>query len=63
MVERSSGPAAKAGVEPGDIVLSMNDKPVASAAQLQDLLATKGRHVALRVQHDYARIFVPIDLG
>jgi serine protease Do len=63
LVESSSGPAAQAGIEPGDIVLSMNDTPVATPGQLRDLIAKGGHHVALLVQHDDARIFVPVDLG
>jgi serine protease Do len=63
MVESSSGPSAKAGIEPGDIVLSLDNAPVASAPQLRDLVRKSGRHVALLVQHQDARIYVPVDLG
>lgn len=63
VVEDASGPAARAGIEPGDVVLSLNDTPVTSVAQLRSLVEKAGKHVALLVQRDDNKIFVPIDLG
>jgi serine protease Do len=63
MVDHVSGPAAKAGIEPGDIVLALNGEPVTSVTQLRELVAKDGQHLALLVQHQDARIFVPIDIG
>ncbi len=63
VVDASSGPAADAGIEPGDIVLAVNNTPVASAQQLRALTEKAGKHVALLVQHGEAKVFVPIELG
>jgi serine protease Do len=63
LVEDVSGPAAKSGIEPGDIILSLNGTPVSSATQLSGLANKAGKHVALLVQRDASKIFVPIDLG
>ncbi|HLX23141.1 MAG TPA: DegQ family serine endoprotease [Usitatibacter sp.] len=63
LVDASSGPAADAGIEPGDIVLAVNNTPVASAQQLRSLTEKAGKHVALLVQHGEAKVFVPIELG
>ena len=63
LVENVSGPAAKAGIEPGDIVLAVNSKPVTSVAELRQLVAGSEKRVALLVQHNDAKVFVPIDLG
>ncbi len=63
LVEHVAGPAAKAGIEPGDIVLAMNGEPISSVSQLRQLAQQDGKHVALLVQHEDAKIFVPIDLG
>ena len=63
LVGASSGPAADAGIEPGDIVLAVNNTPVTSAQQLQAIAEKAGKHIALLVQHGEAKIFVPLDLG
>jgi len=48
---------------PGDVVLSLNDMPVTSVAQLKSLLSKADRHIALLVQRENTKIFVPVDLG
>ncbi|MGP1684402.1 MAG: Do family serine endopeptidase, partial [Giesbergeria sp.] len=63
MVEDSAGAAADAGIQPGDMILSFNGTPVKSPAQLKQLLSKAGKHVALLVQRDAGKIFVPVDLG
>jgi serine protease Do len=63
LVEDATGPAANAGIQPGDVVLSLNDTPVRSVEQLKSLLSVAGRHVALLVQRANTKIFVPVDLG
>ena len=63
LVEGVSGPAAKSGIQPGDIVLSVNGTPVTSVEQLRGLVGKAGKHVALLVKRDTATIFVPIEMG
>ena len=63
MVEESGGQAAKAGVQPGDVILALNHEPVKSVSQLRHLLDKSGKHVALLVQRNDAKIYVPVDLG
>ena len=63
IVDAASGPAAAAGIQPGDVILAINGTPVKSVEQMRGLVARAGKHVALLVQHDDATIFVPIDLG
>jgi serine protease Do len=63
LVEDASGPAAQAGIEPGDIILSLNGTAVSSVEQLRSLANKAGKHVAVLVQRDNAKIFVPIALG
>ncbi|GGP27493.1 DegQ family serine endoprotease [Silvimonas amylolytica] len=63
VVEQVAGPAAQAGIEPGDVVLAINGTNVISADQLKSLVSKAGDHVALLVQRGDARIFVPINLG
>jgi serine protease Do len=63
LIEEASGAAARAGIQPGDVILSLNGEPVSSVGQLRALVAKAGKHVALLVQRNDATIFVPVDLG
>jgi serine protease Do len=63
LVENASGPAARAGIQPGDVILSVNGTSIHSVDQLRSLVSKAGKRVALLVQRDEARIFVPVDLG
>ncbi len=63
LVEDVSGPAAKAGIQPGDVVLAVNGTAVKTVGDLRALTAKSGKNVALLVQRDEVRLFVPLDLG
>ena len=63
VVEDVAGAAAKAGVQPGDVIVSVNRVPVTSAAQLKELIGKSGKTVALLIQRDEGRIFVPVTIG
>jgi serine protease Do len=63
VVEDVAGAAAKAGVQPGDVIVSVNNTPVTSPEQLRELIGKAGKTVALLVQRDDARIFIPVTIG
>jgi serine protease Do len=63
LVEDVSGPAADAGIQPGDVVLSVDGSPVNTARQLRDKIRPHDKQVALLVQRGDSRIFVPVELG
>ena len=63
LVENVSGAAARAGIRPGDVVLSVNGEAVASNEQLRALVAKASKRVALLIQRGDATLFVPVDLG
>jgi serine protease Do len=63
VVAGASGPAARAGVQEGDVILAVNNQPVKSVEQLRRLVDKAGRHVALLVQREDAKVYVPVDLG
>src|SRR3569833_1039877 len=60
VVEGVTGPAAAAGVQPGDIILGNNGKRVKTSKELQDAAKASGKNVALLIQRDEAQIFVPL---
>ncbi|HET7867283.1 MAG TPA: Do family serine endopeptidase [Burkholderiaceae bacterium] len=63
LVEQVDGAAARAGVRPGDIVLALNGQPVTGVEQIRRALERHPKHVALLIQRDEQRIFVPVELG
>jgi serine protease Do len=63
VVEDVGGPAARAGIEPGDVLVAINGRPVTSVEQVRSVMAGKPKSVALLVERDGERIFVPVNLG
>jgi serine protease Do len=63
LVEGSSGPAAKAGIQTGDVILAVNNQPVTGVDQFRSLLEQSGNRFALLVQRGEGRIYVPIRLN
>ena len=60
VVEEVTGPAASAGVQPGDIILGVNGKRVKTVTELQEAAKSSGKNVALLIQREDAQIFVPL---
>jgi serine protease Do len=63
VVENAVGRAAEAGIQRGDVVLSVDGKPVQSVAELRNLVHEHDKQVALLIQRGENRIFVPVELG
>ena len=63
VIEQVRGPAALAGVEPGDVLLAINGTPAKSLDQVREAVAKSGKSVALLIERDGNRIFVPVQLG
>jgi serine protease Do len=62
VVEQVAGAAAKAGIRPGDIIVSVNGTPVKSVEDLK-AAAQSSKSLAVLVQRNELRIFVPVQLG
>ncbi|MCP5339495.1 MAG: DegQ family serine endoprotease [Steroidobacteraceae bacterium] len=60
LVEASEGPAADAGVQPGDVILGVNGRNVKSLKELREATTKAGKTVALLIQRQDAQIFVPL---
>jgi len=63
LIEQVGGPAQAAGVQPGDVLLAVNGKPVNRVEQVHDVMRQQPKHVALLIARDGQQIFVPVTLG
>ncbi|HVY80199.1 MAG TPA: DegQ family serine endoprotease [Steroidobacteraceae bacterium] len=63
VVEGVQGRAAQAGIQPGDVVLGVDGKPVTSIDQLREAARSHKKSLALLIQRGDNRIFVPLALG
>ena len=63
VVENVSGPAARAGIEAGDVILRANSTEIANAEALRAQVAKAGKRVVLLVQRGEQRMFVPVEIG
>jgi serine protease Do len=64
LVEASQGPAARAGIRRGDVILGVNNRDVESVKQFNELLAGygTGSNIALLVRRGDVSTFVPFKL-
>jgi len=63
IVDAVAGPSAAAGIQPGDIILGVNGKPVRSTADLMAAAKSAGKTIALLIQRQDHQIFVPLRLN
>ncbi|MFA7666922.1 MAG: Do family serine endopeptidase [Burkholderiaceae bacterium] len=63
VVEGVAGAAQRAGIEPGDVILSVNGRQVNSVEQLRKTADGSQRRLALLVLREGGRIFIPVTLG
>ena len=63
VIEQARGPAAAAGVQQGDLLLAINGVPAKSVEQVRAAVAKAGKSVALLIERNGDKIFVPVRLG
>lgn len=64
LVQQASGPSAIAGVQQGDVLISVNGTPVKNIDQVRSAIAkSEKKSVALLIQRGEDKIFVPVNLG
>jgi serine protease Do len=63
VIEDAAGAAQAAGVQPGDVLLSVNGKPVSSVQQVREVVRGSSKSVALLIQRGDDRIFIPVRIG
>jgi serine protease Do len=62
-VEQAEGAAARAGVQAGDVILAFNNQPVKSVDQLRRLVDKSRGSVALLIQREGNKIYLPVRLS
>ena len=63
LVQQATGAAARAGIQQGDVVLSVNGNAVKSVEDLRDHVKKAGNRLALLISREGQQLFVPIELG
>jgi len=63
VVENATGPAAAAGVQPGDVIVGVGTQKVKTMDELRRLVEKSGKTVALLIERDGRQIYVPIRVG
>ena len=63
VIEQARGPAAAAGVQSGDVLLAVNGAPAKDITQVRAAMAKAGKSVALLIERNGDKIFVPVRLG
>jgi serine protease Do len=63
VVENVNGPAALAGIQPGDVILSVGSANVTTVEGLKRQVDKAGKSVALLIERNGQKIFVPVRVG
>ena len=63
VIEDANGAAANAGVQPGDVLLSVNGRAVNSIDQVREVVGKSSKSVALLIQRGSDKIFIPVRIG
>ncbi|MBU6485909.1 MAG: Do family serine endopeptidase [Betaproteobacteria bacterium] len=63
VVENASGPAADAGIQPGDVIVRVGATKVTTIEGLRHQIDKAGKNVALLIERNGQQIFVPVKVG
>ncbi len=63
VVERSGGAAAKAGVQPGDLIVGVGSTKVTTVDELRKQIDRSGKTAALLIEREGRQIFVPVKIS
>ena len=63
VVENSSGPAERAGIQAGDLIVGVGTQKITTIDELKKHVDKAGKSIALLVERDGRQIFVPVRLS
>ncbi|TMH65163.1 MAG: PDZ domain-containing protein [Betaproteobacteria bacterium] len=63
VVENATGPAARAGIQSGDLVVGVGTQKITSIDELKKHVDKAGKSIALLIERDGRQIYVPVRLS
>jgi serine protease Do len=63
VVENATGPAARAGIQQGDLVVGVGTQKITSIDELKKHVDKAGKSIALLIERDGRQIYVPVRLS
>jgi len=63
VVQNATGPAAKAGIQAGDLIVGVGNAKVATVEELKKHVDAAGKSIALLIERDGRQIYVPVRLS
>ncbi len=63
LVQQATGPAAKAGLRAGDVIVAVDGRPTRTVDELRARVADAKGNVAVLIERNGQRVFVPVQVG
>jgi len=63
LVQQATGPAAKAGLRAGDVIVAVDGKPTRTVDELRTRVGEAKGNTAVLIERQGQRIFVPVEIG
>ena len=63
LVENATGPAARAGIQPGDVIVGVGTTKISTLEELKKHVDKAGKNIALLIERDGKQIYVPVRLS
>jgi serine protease Do len=63
LVQNATGPAAQAGIQPGDVIVGVGTTKISTLEELKKHVDKAGKSIALLIERDGRQIYVPVRLS
>ena len=63
LVQQATGPAAKAGLRTGDVIVAVDGRPTRTVEELRARISEAKGNVAVLIERQGQRVFVPVQVG
>ena len=62
-MQQATGPAAKAGLRAGDVIVAVNGQPTRTVDELRARVNDAKGKLAVLIERQGQRVFVPVEIG